>query len=325
MADKNTSPIKRYALYASFFLTCFCVSLYLTFPMQALKPRAEKMILQQLEASGKRPGRHGTPAQVSIGEMDLYHLSGVSMRQLSIRTASTDPDPNPTWEIDVANVRLKLLPLVMGSLVLGFDVSAYKGNIQGAVSLVNKKPAEIDATLKGLQLGQIPAVLQTVGVPFVGSLDGAVNLTLGKSPKETKGSIKLNGEGYVLGPGEFSIPGLTGGLSIPEVRLGTLDIQGQIVDGKAKFKPAQLVGKDLQLRADVTLTLRSRFGRSMTSGGFVLKLDEAFLQANEKFKPILDFTPQLKRAKTKDGAYAYKLSGLLERLRPSPDAKFKIN
>ncbi len=323
--EKTPSAFKRYALYSAFFMTCFVVSAYLTFPMHKLKPRVEAMLLKQLQQSGPRPGRFGTPARLSIGDMQLYHLSGLELRHLSLRTASTDPDPNPDWNIDAARVRLELLPLLTGSKVLGFDVDAYDGNVSGKLTLVKQKPGAIEAELRGINMGKIPPIVQALGVPFAGQLNGDIDLKLGKTPKEAKGKIQFNGKGYNLGPGEIKIPGLSGGLTVPLVRMGKLDIKVNIADGKAKVWPAQLVGQDLQLRAKLNVNLRTQLNRSIAKGGFVLKLDEQFLKSNDKFQPILDFTPQLKRAKTKDGAYAYKINGMLSRLRPRPDSKFKVD
>lgn len=325
MSENKSSALKRYALYSSFFFGCFIVSAYLTFPMHKLKPRVEEILLKQLQQSGPRPGRHGTSASLSIDDMQLYHLSGLQFRHLRLRSASSDPDPNPDWNIDVARVRLHLLPLLMGSRVLGFDVDAYGGNVSGKITLVNNKPGEIDAQISDVNMGKIPVILQNLGVPFSGHLNGDVNLALGKTAKEAKGRIKLSGQGYTLGPGEFKIPGLTGGLTIPQVRMGKLDIQVNVADGKAKVLPAEIVGKDLQLHAKLNINLRAQLRRSIAKGGFVLKLEDEFLKANDKFQPILDFTPQLKRAKTKTGAYAYKINGMLSRMRPRPDSKFKIN
>ncbi len=325
MAERTPRRWLHMLGYVGFFFVCFMVSAYLTFPMSALKPQILKLLQQGVEQAGPRPGRYGTPSEVRVEKVDLYRLSGIELTRLSLRLASTDPEPNPSWEIDHARVRLQLLPLLLGDQAISFDVDAYGGNLNGDALIIDQRLAELEATAEGFAVGTIPTVIAKVGVPLEGKLGGHATLKLGKTPKEAQGEIVLAGQGHVLGPGEFKIPGLTGGLTVPAIDLGELAVKIEIADGKARVKPAGLDGKDVQIAADMTVNLRSPVGRSTTTGGLELKLAEAFLKANEKFQPILDFTPQLKRAKTKDGAYRFKLSGMLSSIRPTPDPKAKIN
>lgn len=311
--------------YAGFFVLSFVVSLYLTFPMAAIKPRVVDALQKAVQASGPAPGRYGTPAEVKVEQVGVFRLSGIELTRLSIRQASSEPEPAPTWELDRARARLQLLPLLLGRTRIGFDVDAYDGTLSGSALLVDNNLAALDAELSALAVGKIPVVLAALGVPLSGTLDGTVELQLGKDPKEAKGQILLKGQGHVLGPGEIKIPGLTGGLTLPAVDLGTLDVQVAVDDGKARVKPAGLKGKDIEVASDLTLTLRSPVSRSTAAGALEFKLAEAFLKANEKFQPILDFTPQLKRAKDKEGGYHFKLAGTLASLRPVPDPKAKVN
>ncbi|MFH1810861.1 MAG: type II secretion system protein GspN [Pseudomonadota bacterium] len=325
MTDRTSPRWLRMLGYAGFFGLCFVISLYLTFPMSAIKPRVVDMLQKAVQQAGPQPGRYGTQAEVQIERVDIYRLTGLELTRLSVRLATTEPDPGPTWEFDRARARLQLLPLILGHQRVGFDVDLYDGNLSGSALVVDQNLAELDAELEGVAVGKVPVVLAALGVPLEGLIGGTVDLKLGKDPKEAKGTIVLQGQGHVLGPGEFKIPGLTGGLTVPAIDLGVLDVQVEVADGKARVKPAGLKGKDVEVASDLTLTLRSPLGRSTAAGALEFRLAEAFLKANEKFQPILDFTPQLKRAKDKDGSYHFKLAGSLASLRPVPDPKAKVN
>lgn len=340
MPEKTPRRWLTYLGYAAFFGLCLLVSAYLTFPMQAIKPRVVQLLEEAVQHMGPAPGRYGVPAEVQVDKLRMHRLSGIEIERLSVRLASADPDPAPTWDIDRARVRLHLLPLLLGRWVIGFDVDAYDGSIVGEALLVNrrgdgdgesdkrgsadKRLAQIEAEADGLQLGKIQALVGLVGVPVSGEAAATVDLKLGKSPKEHVGTIAVRGQGLSLGPGERTIPGF-GALSLPTIDMGQLVIDADVADGKAKVKPAKLDGKDLKAAANLNVTLRQPVGRSTTTGALEFKMDEAFLAANTKFQPIFDMLPQLKRAKSEQGAYRFKLSGMLGSLRPQPDRNAKVS
>ncbi|MBN2359581.1 MAG: type II secretion system protein GspN [Deltaproteobacteria bacterium] len=311
--------------YALFFVVCFAVSIYLTFPMSALKPKVLALLQQAVANAGPAPGRYGVPSEVKVAGLDVYRLSGVALERLSIRLASTDPDPAPTWEIDRARVRLKLLPLIIGKRRVAFDIDAYEGNLSGSALIDDNRLAELEAEAEDFALGKIPALAAKLGVPWGGTVGGDADLKIGKTAKEIQGKIALTGQGAVLGPGEIKIPFMSGALTVPAIDLGKLEVVADIAEGKAKVKPAQLTGKDLQIAAEMTVTLRDPVSRSTTAGALELKPAESFLKANPKFQPIFDLTPDLKRAKGKDGGYYFKLAGILSSIRPVADPNARVN
>jgi type II secretion system protein N len=325
MTDKTRPRWLRALSYIGFFLVCFVVSLYLTFPMSALKPKIMAVLQQAVAQAGPQPGRYGVPSEVKVEGLDVYRLSGVALERVSIRLASTDPDPAPTWDIDKARVRLQLLPLIIGKRRIAFDIDAYDGNLSGTALLDDNRLAELAARAEDFALGKIPALTAKLGVPWSGTVGGNADLKIGKTAKEIQGKITLDGQGAVLGPGEIKIPMMSGPLTVPAIDLGKLELVADIADGKAKVKPAQLTGKDLQIAAEMTVTLRDPVARSTTAGALELKPAEAFLKANPKFQPIFDLTPDLKRAKGKDGGYYFKLAGILSSLRPMPDPNARVN
>ena len=92
------SRFMKFFGYSSFFWFAFSVSLYLTFPMQALKG---KVVTAMEEGLGKgKQGRYGTDPVVQFSSLNLWRFSGFSFERLSLQMGSKDPDPGPTVDFD---------------------------------------------------------------------------------------------------------------------------------------------------------------------------------------------------------------------------------
>lgn len=312
--------------YPLFFITCFIFSLYLTFPMQVVRGRILDEMTRQLN-TGRNPGPYGKPGKVTAEQVDLYHVSGVSFRNMVITPVTTNPDPAVPFEVDQLSVRLQLLPLLLKRFVFSFDVDAYEGHASGKVSMSPdfREVKEITASGDGFQWGKIGAVRDKIKVPGEGTLGGSIDLDMGKDIKEAAGNILLNGEGLALGPGELAVPGF-GSLTLPRIDLGKLSGDIKVAEGKTSGPPMTLTGKDIQGQLEMPLQLRKPPDASVVNNGvLVFKLAEDFLKANPRFQPVFDFTPQLKQAKDEDGSFRFRLRGTLGTLSPRPDKTAKVS
>jgi len=329
MPEKKRSRFKRYLGYTLFFLVTLVVSLYLTFPMAALKPRVVGMLEQAVAQAGPPAGRYGSPSEVKVGEVDLYRLSGVELSDLSVRLSTSDPDPGPTWELDNARVRLQLLPLLLGNRRVSFDLDGYGGNVTGEALMIEERLVEVEVDADAIQIGEIPHLANALGAPLKLELAAEAQLKLGKTPKETTGEIMIKGTGGAVGPGTLKVPVPPISLNCnleSVIELGELDVEVKVADGKASTEKAQLVGKDIDLRADLSVNLRKRLKTSPASGALVLKFDEGLLKREKEVKSAVELAElRIKRGKDKEGAYHFKLSGALGSLRPVPDAKAKVD
>jgi len=328
MPEKKRPRWLRYLGYVAFFLIAFVFSLYLTFPMSALKPRVLGMLEQAVQQAGPRPGRYGTPAEVKVDKISLYRFSGIELSRLSVRLASNEPDPKPTWDFDRARVRLQLLPLLLGRRWVSFDFDAYGGNVSGEALLIEQRLAELEVAADGVQVGEIPHFAAALGAPMQAELGLDAALKLGKTPKEAVGEIAIRGENAQVGPGtlKLPVPPLSLNCNLAGViDLGKLDIAIKVAEGKAETDRAQLVGKDVDIRADMALNLRKGISTSKVSGALELKFAEELLSREKEVKSAIELAElRIKRGKDKDGTYHFKLGGSLSRLVPTPDPKAKV-
>lgn len=315
--------------YVGFFVLCSIVSLYLTFPMNALKPRVMSMLQRAVQSAGPKPGRHGSPAEVQVGDIALYRLTGVELKHVKVRLASTEPEPKPSWDIDRAAVRLQLLPLLLGRRWLSFAADLYGGSLGGEAAIVDDRLAELSLEAEGLRTESIPPLVAKVGAPLEAALDIDAKLSLDKGDKIREGTIRVQGRDAKLGPGTLKLPvppvSLDCKLKTP-MDLGTLDLQIAIADGKAKIEPAALVGKDVDVRVKASATLRSTLTSSPVTGALVFKFDEGLMEREPEVKSALELADlRIKSGKHADGSYHFRLAGSLSNLRPTPDAKASVN
>lgn len=320
------SKALSYVGYPAFFLFCFFTSLYLTFPMDVVKPRIVEEATRQLNAR-KSPGPYGKPGRILINDVALWRVSGVELRGVTIFDVTTDPDPASPIELDRVQVRVGILGLLRKTLNITFNLEAYDGTATGNVVLAGEGFKElklVKAEAEGIAWGKIAVIKDKLKVPTAGHLGGDVDLTMGKDIKEAKGVIHLRGEGLGLGPGEVNVPAF-GALTLPKVDLGKLTGEITIADGKTAGPPITLTGVDVQAAADVPTQLKMPLDNSVLNGMFQFKLSEPFLKSNPKYATVFDLTPQLKNAKDEDGVFHFRLKGVLARPDVRPDRSAKVN
>lgn len=320
------------AAYPGWFTLCFSVSLYLTFPLDMVRPTVVAGLEEGL-GKGKQ-GRYGVDPVVQIDGLKLWRMSGVRLSRVSLQLASRDPDPGPVVDLDSLGVRVGLFSLLWNKPTIYFDADVYGGELSGWATLTGDdeaadqlygnvrallggKPLELSslaAKVDGIDVTQAPPVLAKVGVPATGVLGGALALDLGDDPsKDAAGEVDLKLEKVTVGPGELTIPvpGLTGGLSVPLIDMGDFVVKGKIEEGKGGFERLAITGSDLNATADLDLTMNKKVKLSRMKGDGSFQISKEFLEKNSKFKTILDFAAPLKRARDDEGRYHFDLSGTL--------------
>ena len=305
--------------YSSFFWFAFSLSLYLTFPMQALKG---KIVTAMEEGLGKgKQGRYGTDPVVEFESLGLWRFSGLSFERLSLQLGSRDPDPGPTVDFDELNLRVGLLSLLSEQPEIIFDAALYEGDVDGEVTVTKRgELKKLALQLEDVNIAKMPILLSSAGVPSVGKIQGNIDLNLGKKPsKDAKGEIDVAVKGLSLGPGELElpIPGMSGGLTIPSIGMGDLKIKTSVKAGKSDKGKITMNGKDFQAEIEPSLFFNDRLDRSRISGDGWFSISEDFLKANGKFETLISFASPLKKAKDSEGRYHFNLKGTMG----SPSAK----
>ncbi|MFZ9886010.1 MAG: type II secretion system protein GspN [Myxococcota bacterium] len=331
MSFSVSRRVKAFA-YPHWFLFCFGASLYATFPIDVVKAPVTHALEVAL-GKGKQ-GRYGVDPVVQIGALSPSLLGGVTLERLSLQLGSTDPEPGATLFFDEVSVRVGWLGLLLNDPSVHFDVSLYEGRVGGSVGLTGPKGANdkflghtrgflqgkvsglssLTVDVSGIDLGRAPPVLEKAGVPVTGMVQGELDLQMGDEPsKQATGLIDLGIKGLTIGPGELQIPvpGLTGGLTLPLIDMGDLEVKAPVREGKATFEKASLTGRDFNASLEMELAFAATLGAARPTADGSFQISEQFLEQNSKFKTLLDFAAPLKRARDDQGRYHFNLRGTL--------------
>lgn len=269
----------RIAGYVAFGTATFFLSLYLTFPGQAVG--------QRISYEVEKASAGAVTADVS--RASLSFPLGVSARDVRVRVPREEGD-DIQIVFDEASGGLDLLSLLGFSVRPRGTVKLGEGTISAAFSTGATR--EIDATVSDLDLMKPPVVPTFAGLPVSGSLNASSSLSMDNDPKNSSGTIELTLEKASVGPGEVA------GFSLPEpLGLGRIDIKLAIEDGELKIKEYQQ-SPEAQVRLELSggMTLNRRFMSSAMNSCVKFRFNDEELL---KRLPKLETAVQLAGARFK--------------------------
>lgn len=339
--------VAKFVAYPMFYLLCLGFFGYLSFPWDQLKDR----LISEFNKSQAKQGRPGEkPMRLEIDELDSYWFSGVEIsgarliippkpKRPSARTSlgafgksegeEEKPPTDSVLHLKTITARVRLLSLLTGDVVVDFDAEAFGGTISGTVP-VGPTGDDVEIEFAGLELLQVQplqAVLQ--GVPLQGVADGSLRLT----PKEGKfakadgganfaisglkiGNQRKNDEGVMEDVVEIQ------GIAIPSVVVGTLNIEATAKDGTLTFAELAAKSPDFELQGDGNVKLNEAWDRSRVEMFLKFKFTDAYrtksaaatalLGKPGDANPLIELSiPDIKRSKTEDGFYRFRIHGSL--------------
>lgn len=340
--------IARWVAYPTFYLFCLALFGYLTFPYDQLKGRLIAEFDRVQAKSHRRPGE--PPMRLEISELDGYWLTGIEVEGAKLivppKKKSTrggmgllgptgkeeeDPTSKPSViSIDWASARVKMLPLLIGNVMIAFGIEAFGGEINGSMPLHGD--GDIDVELDALQLAEIGPLRALIeGLPVLGVLSGKLTLT----PKEGKfgkadGKLELHLDDVVIADGKAEVQGVV----LPAAQIGSLVLEATAQDGVLTIDEMSARGRDLELIGEGKIKLHEAWERSQADIYVKFKFADAYRDKSDatkallgdsegKIKPMIELDPRspFKRAKTDDGYYRFQLSGPLGDLEPRPAGK----
>ena len=288
--------IARYAVYPLFYLFCLAVFGYLSFPYDQLKNRVIAEF-DKMQAKSKRRGRSGgEPMRLEIDELDSYWFTGVevtgarliippeedktkglpfasSSRGGSYGASSSKADDEPkqpsVLAIDSATARVRLLPLIIGDVMIDFSAEAFGGTIEGTAPY-GKGGGEVEVDFENVSLADIePLESLLQGIPLSGIASGSLSL----EPKEGKfakadgvlsaridavklGGKRKNDEGKMEDVMELQ------GVALPSVQVGNLVIEATAQDGLLTLDDFGTKGRDFELFGDGKIKLHETWDRA---------------------------------------------------------------
>lgn len=298
--------------YALFFLFCFVVFSYWTFPWD----RARNKLVEE---AGKRG------YALEIVDMGPSGLSGATLSGVRLLFP---PEPGETGAateliVEELSVRAGLFALMRGRKALSFDAELAGGAFEGALDLGSEDELDFEAEFENLNLTQLAALRKYTFVPMRGIATGDIAIHMPTEVNESSGHFDVTIKDFTVGDGnsKVDIPGW-GGLTLEEANAGDFNFQAEIQEGTMEIERAEAHGTDLQLDATGSVRLARPVKRSQLELMFRIKIEDAYKEKSPKVATALGMVEQqrqFKAAQTPDGALQYALKGSLAgRLQPTP-------
>jgi hypothetical protein len=176
-------------------------------------------------------------------------------------------------------------------------------------------------------LGPLEEIIQ---LPLEGTLAGHVEFQMpaGKL-QESEGKLDLSIDALQVGDGKAKIRDT---IALPKLRVGTLKVAAEAVQGKLELKELSANGPDFQLKSDGSVRLRDPFNTSVADLRVNFKFKDAYKNKNDitrglfgapdsNVPGLFDLDPKIKRAKGEDGFYGWRAAGQIAKLSFTPAAE----
>jgi type II secretion system protein N len=303
--------ILRYAGYTAFWFFCFVIFAYWTFPYD----RVKDFIIQEVERP-MGPGERRIPSgvQLSIDELSPSFITGVDLEGVTYTQLPEEPDGEPTEvEIEEATVRVSLLSLLTGGLGVSYDLSIGGGNIEGEFEQSDTSQ-HVVAQMSEVDLSKLGVIRGLIGLPVTGKLEGNVDITVAEEAEQTAGSLAVTIEDLQIGDGEakFPVGGMSEGLTIERIEAGNLTLELEVEEGVAELKEFSSDGPDLALAASGNIRLAQPFERSRMDLLLRVAFTDRYKEKSDlttRLFAALELAPQVRPARTDDGALQYRVTG----------------
>jgi len=292
---------RRPAAYAVFFAISFLVALHYTFPIEAVK---ERLILEAA-AQGW---------QLRMNDLSPSGLTGVRAREVTLQTRDGTRIP-----VEEVRASLRPLPLVVGRRSIAFDAVLFEGRVTGSTEQ-SRTAQRLQLRAGGIDLSRVGALRKATGLDLAGTLAADVDVTLdGSDPSKSVGKLEVTVKDAAVRGGEIPVPGMSGGLTVPRVALGTVSARGTVRGARADFERLEARGDDVEVSAEqLYAQLQPRLEFSPLTGRARLRLNDGFWQRSgtSNLRPVAELA--LGSARNRDGSYGFQIYGTLGRpqLRP---------
>ncbi len=280
--------------YGGFALLALLVSLYLTFPAEAVGQRVAHEVRS----------RTGGQFDLSFGSVAPYRLSGFSAKDEHQRAGRPGQQPLDLV-LDGLRVRLRLLPLLLFRLSGAGGIDLGDGSIEAAVT--DRGPGALDADLDvdDLNLASPPLLPRLVGLSLGGKLAGEARTAWRPDVKSSTGHARFELKDAVIGPGQVQ------GFTIPQTELGTITPELVIENGRLRVASFKQEGGQVQLKVSGTVQLRPQVEQSMLDLCILVKPDAAYLAKNPTVASALDLASQVRFRRDAQGFLNIPLGGTL--------------
>lgn len=264
---------RRLIAYVAFGILSLLTFIVFQFPYDVVKSRMAIEIENRL----------GEDYNVQIESLHPFPLSSLVFKNLSIRQLSTG---ETVATIDKGVIRLKILPLLWGSVKAKLKLDSKGGRLNGSLAYRSKR-IKLNWVLNDFDLGRFPILTQASGLHFKSVIEGKGEAKLDTvRPEQNTALIQLNvrdlriaDSDIKVGEGEMAMD-----IHVPASVLASQEHPGLIhvslEKGRFEFKQFELSGGDLEMKMDGKIFVSNQIQNSRISLrgdlGLSSKLVEAF-------------------------------------------------
>lgn len=298
-----TKSVLKWAGYSAFFLVCFLMFMYWTFPYDHVR----NYIIQEVERPvGPGGERHASGYHLEIDDLSPYWLSGVELEGVRFSQDPEDPERRATvTTIDEVTARVSIWSLLFGGADISFDVTVGDGTIEGEFDS-SEDETHIEAEFTDVDLHRLGVLADRAGVPIAGKLNGNINVTIAKENANTQGEIALTIARLTIGAQGAKIAGFT----IGRIQAGDLTIAATVEHGTARITRFASNGQDIALRVGGTVRLLQPLRTSSFDVVVNAEFSDAFRTRDDRTRAVfsmLDMNPAMQAARTPDGALQWQV------------------
>ncbi len=292
-----------------FFLLCFLLFVYLTFPYDRLRD----YIVSRVEDP---PGAVLPPSRrpkLRVGELYPSWLTGVTLKKIEVTQPPAQPSGEPiTLAFDELTLRISPLRLLFGTTRLAFGGEVGDGEVDG-VYTSKEGYTEVEFEADALDLRRtLPDGVK--GMPIFGNLTGEGEVVLTEDPKDSVGSVALAISHAAFGDGKAEVKLKGTGFAIDKVRAGDLTVKAAIENGVARIQELRSTGGDLQASGKGTVRLTQPLKLSSPDVLLRLKLTDDYQKKHswaQGLMALAKIDPAQKKMVTSDGAFQFRLRGTM--------------
>jgi type II secretion system protein N len=307
ITPERLRALRRSLLQSGFGLLVFGVALYFCFPYD----RAKDLAIAWAAAQG---------FDVTIGSAGPSFGFAINFKDIRVRSRPTGAGKTVRFTIDSARVRVSPFVMLSKKSSMGVDADAFGGQIDLDFESRKKGPFHVAIHGKGIDLSEIPGVRESINLPITGTFELAVDLASATGRYgDAEGTVSFKCAGCVLGDGKTPLkiegnPLLSGGLTLPKVRLGDLVGRIAVEKGNAKLQGVEAKSPDGELALEGDIQLHDPLQLSTLSLYLRFRLADAFLKSADKLQLMLQMAGSA--GKRPDGSYGVRLSGRLGSMNP---------
>ena len=304
----------RWVLYPSVFILVFIFGSYCSFPEEVVRKLVDGVVLNAAMAIG--PKERGLP-NINMNKVSLWRGTGISIDGLKIIWPPSIKSTALNLNFDSLKGRVGIFSLLTNTKTISSKGDFYGGYMDSEIRIrMPNNLASLNVSLEKIDLAKMDFIETLIGAPLKGILDLMVDVDANSQlSKDGTGTIKVNLENGVFGPGNLNLPagGFVSSLAVPLLNLGKLTVDLSLDKGQVTSKTFTLTGGDLEAEMQLLVSLGRVPQVSRLDGTGWFSLKKEFLAANETFKMLFDLIPELRAAQQGDGKVGFSVRGSVSR------------